>query len=254
MAPTAEGNQIGLGCAPVVQGCCPLLSTAQIECAVAAVDHRTVDDAGRDRRDLAGGDGDHHLVVQGQPVLGAIEHDQRLALPQLGQRGQVRVAESLGHRRRLSEVLEARLWVPGVHRTERGGDEQESLHHARFRALVHQPLGPGKPSRGAGPLAHVRQLHSGRPRAASGVAVIAIAQVPGVGATQVVDAVQQEPNEDVGRAEALQIQRVETAVAVCFGQLLDRLEPSTAGVRRAAAFERGRLSRHSCMSSLSDRP
>ena len=66
----AVGHQVRLRRAPVAQRRRPLLRPAQVEDLLAGLDHGAVDDPGDDRRHLAGGDGDHHLVEQRHALRG----------------------------------------------------------------------------------------------------------------------------------------------------------------------------------------
>ena len=59
----AVGNEVRLRGAPLVEGLGPLGGAAQLEDVDTRLDHRAVDDAGRDRRDLTRGHR-HHRFVQ----------------------------------------------------------------------------------------------------------------------------------------------------------------------------------------------
>jgi hypothetical protein len=72
----------------------PLLRARQLVQLPAAVDHAAVDEAGRDRRHLAGDDGHHRLVEQRQALLGGAQPDEAQALLVDGEREEVRVAEA----------------------------------------------------------------------------------------------------------------------------------------------------------------
>ena len=61
---------------------------------LAAVDHAAVDEAGGDRRQLAGDGGQHRLVEQRETLVDAAQPDEAVALLVHGEREQVGVAEA----------------------------------------------------------------------------------------------------------------------------------------------------------------
>ena len=111
---TAIGHQVRLRCTPAGQRRCPLLRPAQIEDFVAGFDHAAIDVPGHQRGHLAGRDGDHRLVEQGDALSRLSEPDQRATATVAGHRAQVGVAEPISDLAGLDERL-----VPGCRVTRK---------------------------------------------------------------------------------------------------------------------------------------
>ena len=119
----AEGDEAGLCLAPAGQRRRPLLGPPQVEGLLTGQDHGAVDESGRDRRHAAGVDGHHRLVEVGQPAGGLAEPDQRLALPETAESGQVVVAEALTDRGGLGEPAVRCARVTAVQLAQRGREQ-----------------------------------------------------------------------------------------------------------------------------------
>jgi hypothetical protein len=224
----------------VVECTRPLLGAAQVEGQAAALQHGAVDDAGWDRRDLARGDGDHDLVEQDEPRLGFSDHDPCLTQAEVRQGEEVRIPEATGELRRPAERLRRPRRIPGVHRTERLGNEQESRARAGARIRLHESLGTREPSGAPGAVSEVHELHpepggaSGRSRHVLGV------EERLVRAGQRVDALLRVPHQDLRGGEVLEVLSRDRAVVLRPLQLGDRLAPAVFAKCGAAPIEGGR--------------
>ena len=150
-AAAGEGDEVGLALAPARKGGGPLLRAADLIRVLAGEDHAAVDDAGDDRRELAGGDRHHRLVEQPQALLDAPAPDQDVALLVGGEREQVRVAEALADRRGLGGGRGGRLEVAARLLLEDDRQQQVAALDAVVVALlVEQPLGAAEPAAARG--------------------------------------------------------------------------------------------------------
>ena len=123
--------------APVVEGACPLPGAPDVEGEPARLQHRAVDDARWDRRDLARRDGHHDLVDLRQARIRFTEHDLRLAESEPGERDDVGVAEGAGEFRRAFECRRGPFAVACVERGEALGNEQQPMVWSAARVLFH---------------------------------------------------------------------------------------------------------------------
>ena len=122
-------------------------------------EHAAVDDAGDDRRELAGGGGDHGFVEQRDAALylAALDEHAAMALPR--QAGEVRVAEPLADRCGFGECVSRLLDVSTHDRVAGLGNQQVAALHAWVAALVEQTCGARQP---AGSLRGVAAVHQNR--------------------------------------------------------------------------------------------
>ena len=117
------GHHLGLGVAPSRQGIGPFPRVAQFVCVPTKGDRVAVDDAGDDRRELAGGGGDEHLVDQPQTVSDPSLLDQGTALVVPREPQQVPIAEPLGDPGGLGRGVMGGLVVAGAHLLEPDRDQ-----------------------------------------------------------------------------------------------------------------------------------
>jgi hypothetical protein len=96
-APAGERHHVRLPRAPVRQGGRPLLGATQRVHLLTKRDHRAVDQARDDGRQLPRGDRDHGLVQQPETLLDPPLFDQRAALLLHRKGEQVSIAEALAH-------------------------------------------------------------------------------------------------------------------------------------------------------------
>ena len=115
----AVGDEVGLRVAPIAERSRPLLGAPQIEVFLAQFDHGAVDDAGHDRRDLAGGDRDHRLVEQRHPLAVTPVGDECLARAEAAEGGEVVVTAACAGGSCLLEADERRVRVAGDEGDER---------------------------------------------------------------------------------------------------------------------------------------
>ena len=123
-------NQVGLGLAPVAERLGPFLHAAHVEQLEAGLDDAAVDGADDDGRELARGDGHHHLVHQRDALVHRAEPHDRAGTTLLGQVDQVPVAETLADDDRLREDVAGLLEVSFHDGLDRGGHEQVAALHA----------------------------------------------------------------------------------------------------------------------------
>jgi hypothetical protein len=90
---TPEGHHVGLGVTPVAQRRSPLAGAVQVERLLADENHRAVDAAGHDRRDLFRRHSNHRLIEQRQTLSVSPHHNERAALSQPTERDKVGFTE-----------------------------------------------------------------------------------------------------------------------------------------------------------------
>ena len=153
----AVGHQVRLGGAPAGERGGPLLRATPVEDLVAAGDHPAVHVARDERRDLAGGDGDHRLVEQRHTLERPPQPDQGPALPVAGERDQIGVVESLARRRRAREGVGNGLAAQLAEIPDRVEQQQVAELDAVAPALLQQPSGTSGPARALGRLPSVEE-------------------------------------------------------------------------------------------------
>ncbi len=92
----AVRHEVGLRRAPVVEGLGPFGGAAQLEDVDTRLDHRAVDDAGRDRRDLARRHRHHRLVHRAQPGGELAARQRRLPAAEQPERQHVAIPARVG--------------------------------------------------------------------------------------------------------------------------------------------------------------
>ena len=158
-AAAGERDEVLLLLAPARERDRPLLRAAQLVDLLAALDDGAVDEAGRDRRQLAGRHGDHRLVEQREAGLDVAAADAHDALLVHRDREQVGVSEALpGLRGRGELALVAAL--------ERCQQRQVAALDAV--SVAQQPLRAGEPAARLGGVAAQRQEQPDPERAADG--------------------------------------------------------------------------------------
>jgi len=190
--------------APVVERVGPLLRAAHVVQLDARVDDAAVDDAGDDRHQLAGSDGDHHLVEERQAVGCLSEANQRTAAALAREVHDIDVAEPF------ADVLDI---GEGRHRAGEitAGDLLEGVRQQDVAALdavvlilIEQPAGAANPAGRARQLAgshqHERHPECGARRARH----LAVRQMQVVRACEEVDRVGIAAGEMGGHRLALQ--------------------------------------------------
>ena len=163
-------NETICGCslAPTRQRVRPLLRAARVERLLAARDHAAVDDAGEDRRDLAGGDRDHRLVEQRQALRRRALSDASQTLDVHRDREELCVAEPLADLGGPGRGVVRGLEVARQPRLERGRDAADS-HARRTLAPRARPVAaPAEPAAGRADLAADRKVHAEPERAPRG--------------------------------------------------------------------------------------
>ena len=136
-----------------------LLRPAQVEQLAERLDRGAVHRPDRDRRHLAGRHRQHRLVEEGDAALRLAKRDQALAAAQPAERGEIGVAEPLGHRGDPLEQLERGARVAGLQRQQTLGNvEVASLDHVET-ARVEDPGRAGVPAPGLGELATLAEAH-----------------------------------------------------------------------------------------------
>ncbi len=76
----AEGNEFGLRLAPVAEFQRPFTRAALVEDPLTGDDHRSIKNACKDRRDVAGRNADHRLVKELHPGRGVLPLDECLSV------------------------------------------------------------------------------------------------------------------------------------------------------------------------------
>ena len=110
---TRECQHVRLPVAPSRQSGSPLSRAPHLVYLLTGQDHAAIDDARRDRRELARRDSHHGLVEESESLLYPSRLDQHGSLTVSRERESVRIAESLGNGSRLGGDGRARLEVAG---------------------------------------------------------------------------------------------------------------------------------------------
>jgi hypothetical protein len=214
-AGSAKRHHVRMLRAPTMQGRSPLLRPAEIEQVVTGADHAAVDDSGNHRADFAAGDGDHHLVEQGESFGLAVQADARapLSVPRI--RDQIAIAEAGADCSRFFEHGSSRIELAGKHLLQAGGANQPTLMNTRHIGFVDQPLGPSEPSHGLCARVRIGDHAEREPHGAGGGAeTVASLQAARVGARPGSDALGILANQLGSGRQPLQILRVEWSLRV----------------------------------------
>ena len=177
-ATAREGHGIGLLLAPAGQGRRPLAGAAQLVDLLAGRDHAAVDEAGGDRRQLAGRDRDHGLVEQPETFPDLPVADQHVALAVQGEGDEIRGRRSDVADLRGCGCSRCRLGVlTGGLVPEHDRQQQVALLGAVAPVLLEQPLRPAEPAGRPARLSSNRPGHAHPARAAGGAQRLARACV-----------------------------------------------------------------------------
>ena len=221
----AVGHKLRLPGAPGAQRSGPLGRTSEVVDLVARLDDRAVDEAGRDRPHLSGGDRGHHFVEQRQAGGSVTAPDQRLALAVAGKRNQVGLREAFADGRGPLEDRISRGGPAVEQGDEPGGQHEVPPLRAVKVTLVDQALGPGEPAATAGRLATEDQGKR-EPEAASGglrgfvpAEVAMVRPLPGRRAGVV------RAGEVRRDREHLEVRGVKGRLRGCRGELVGRARP-----------------------------
>jgi hypothetical protein len=182
---------------------------AQIEDLLTGLDHGAIDDADDDRRHLARGDGDHHLVEQRHSLRDLSQPDHNGTPAEPAERHEVRVAEVVGDGGSLVKRRVRGRVVAVVHMLEGGGHEQIAPLHAVLVVVVEQALGTGEPAAAARHLALAEEREAQPERAACGPRNVAKAQVRVMRLRQGVGAVTVPAEQLGGHREPFEVLRPE---------------------------------------------
>ena len=245
-AAAGEGDQVGLLGAPAGQRRRPLARPAKLRGLLAPVDHAAVDDAGDDRRELAGGHGHHRLVQEPDPTVELSEPHEVVPLVDEGECQEVGIAVALGDGRRLARDVHGARPVAGLRPAERVGEREVALFHALAAGAVDQALRATDPARPAADLAAQRQVDPEPPAGPRGAERLAVLDVRVMGALEDGQVFLVTAEHVRRRREQLEIVGAQRRLCVGARQLLVRLSPRPPVVREAAALEQagGRGSRH----------
>ncbi len=240
MALPGEAHHVGPFSAPVVEGARPLPGAPDVERRPARLQHRAVDDARRDRRDLAGRHGHHDLVELRQARVRFTEHDLRLAEPELGERDEVGVVGVPGESRRVFECRRRTFTVSGVERGEPLGDEQEPVVRSAVGVLLHEALRAREPPAAAGAVPEPHQLHPQPGGAPSGRIDVPVGEVGLMGARQRVEALLEAAEQDGGDGEVLEVGCRDGVLAIGLVETGDGVGEAVLPIRDAPPIEGGR--------------
>ena len=164
-APAAEGDQVRLPLAPLRQNRRPFPGPADLERRLTGEDHAAVDDAGDDRRQLAGRSREHRLVEQPEALARPPRLDQDVPLRVRSEAEQVAVAEALAIAA-ASPRLRRRLELALGFELEHARQQQVAAFGAFAPELLEQPLCTGQPAASPGDLAPLRAVKADPDRAA----------------------------------------------------------------------------------------
>ena len=213
-------HQVGLRVAPSRQRLRPLARASHVEQVRARREHAAVDDAGDDRRELAGGGGDHGFVEQRDAALYLTALDEHAAMALPRQAGEVRVAEPLADRCGFGKFVSRLLDVSTHDRVAGLGNQQVAALHAWVAALVEQTCGARQP---AGSLRGVGAVHQNRRDArgdAAGATEIPLLNESLVRSYQGRQAVVVFADEVRGRRQFDQLRRGERRLPIALAQTL----------------------------------
>ncbi len=156
-AARAERDQLRLRLAPAGQRGRPLARAIVRIRLLAAGDGAAIDDAGDDRRQLAGGGRQHGVVDQRQPLGELPLTDQRAALQIAGKGDQIPIAEALADLRGAGGGVVRGAAIALRHLALRRRQQQVPLLGAVAAVLFNQALGARQPAAGASGLAQREQ-------------------------------------------------------------------------------------------------
>ena len=201
------------------------MGATQVERPVGRDDAGAIQDAGRDRRHLAGDRRDHRLVEPAATVLVVTVLDQRLALAQEAQRREFGVGKAQADGVDLGTHRVRGQRVARVERVVGTDDPQVAALDAIEAVLVEEPLRACQPAVALGPLAREHQGRAepepaaGRPLDVATVDVLVEGPRPGGPSIEV-------PAGQVGRrGEPLEVLGFERGLGVRGRQARDRLPP-----------------------------
>src|SRR5918998_1482836 len=221
----AVEHQFRLRLTPAAERRGPLLGPAHVEHLLASLDHRAVQVADRNRRDLPRRDR-HHGVVEQCHALGDLpEVYQAAALTNPGQSSQLRIVIAVADSGSLSEAHAGARWIALERQAERGDIAQVSPFNTVPLVLVEQPLRPVDPPAAAGQVPLVQQ-DEGRPeRATGGTGRIAEPGADVMSTRTDVDALLVPADQKRSNREPLQVLELERCVMIRGRQLRPRVSP-----------------------------
>ena len=217
----------------------PLLRTPEVERLLERLDRGAVHGAGVDRRDLAGGHGEHRLVEERDAAIDLADVDQGLAQPKARHRAQLRLVEPGRRRRDLFEEPEGGVVIPAVARLEGGGYERDRSLRAIVRKLLEEPGHPSDPATCLGQLPALGQVlnelerRTDRPSDVAGPEGGSVRPFPGL------TRVDPFPDHMLGGRQPLEVVDAESIGCVGSGQTLSGLRPRVA-IERGTRRGRGR--------------
>ena len=151
------GHELGLGIAPSIEGPRPLTRPLDIECPLASIDHRTVDDAGHDRRDVAASHGQHHLIKTTGTGVDVARRPPRLTDAEACHRSEIGIVEPPGDRQRLFKMPACVFSLAAAEAHQPGRNSQIAGSNAVEGTFVDQPVSGGDPSSTVGRLSSLKQ-------------------------------------------------------------------------------------------------
>jgi hypothetical protein len=232
-----EDHHLPLVLAPAAERSRPFASAAERLHSLAAVDHAAGDETGHHRRELTGGDLEHRLVEQREPLLDPAHLEERPSLHVPCGGDQVTIAETSAEARRLAGDRASALPLARAEMLLRDGQEQIARLRGLPSFLVEQPLTTREPSgRGAG-LATQEELEADPERAAGGARAIARVSIRPVSALQRALELPLASDQERRGPEPLEIPRAQGGLAIGQGQQRVGVFPRAAIVRSPAAIQ-----------------
>ena len=145
--------------APPRQRLSPALGPPQIVDPVERLDRGAIDDPDDDRADLAGRDGEHRVIQEGNAALDLAHIDEGLAPAQSRHGREIRLLEPLGDGGRALEQHQCRCWIALTERSKALRHQEVPAHDAVDPALLDHPLRARKPATGDRHVASVHVRH-----------------------------------------------------------------------------------------------
>ena len=137
----AEGHEVGLRLAPVVQLHRPFAGAPEVEDALAGQDNGAIDDPNQNRRYIANRNADHCFIEKNGSFDGPPQFNDRLTLAEKCERQQIAVCETLGQGDGLIGCSTGRHVIASEHGDKAIQDKNVATLDTVSTMVIEMPLG-----------------------------------------------------------------------------------------------------------------
>jgi hypothetical protein len=236
-APAGEADQLGLLLAPPCQRVRPLAGAAQLVGLLATLDRRAIEQAGDDRRELAGAHRHHDLVQELEPRLDPALLRQDATLIEHGERDQICVAEAFADLDGCDGRGDGRLVIARLLLLHHGRHQQVATFDAVALLPLEEPMGAPEPSGRARRLAAYSAERANPERAAHGAPRLAGVEVHLMRTLEKAQVLVVAAEQDCRRCEQLEVRRSQRRGLIREHERLVRLTPGPPSVGLTTARE-----------------